>query len=339
MSAAPPGWEWLLSHAALAPSPHNVQPWRIRIQSEHEAELWIERARTLPDEDVTGSFIVMTMGLFVETLRLAAAHRGLTVEDHPVHEFSWYAADHLRTMREPLIPFARLRLREAPDAAPEYDLSLLEQRRTSRLHYTAEPVPAAAVTSLADVAALWGHRFVCLTDVARIERILRLNIHAVFSDLNLHAYRDELGSWIRYSRQASERARDGLDARCMNVSPVELWLMFHAPWLLRSPLRPWFARRYRRQIGPVSTLGMLSGQFWSPADAYAAGRLLIRFWLECTRLGLYLHPYGNLVTHRSTAEKVRSETAVDDIWLVFKLGRSAAPPRSHRRALEEILIA
>jgi len=338
MATVPPMWPWLLSHAVLAPSHHNVQPWRVRITSEREAELWIELARTLPNEDVTGSFIILSMGLFVETLRLVAAHRGLAVEDDPVHAFSWFAAENLRRQPGTRVPFAQLRLREAAEIGPEYSLDLLGRRRTSRLRYAPDPITPEAAAALVAVAGRWGHRYDQATDVARIERILRLNVDAVFEDLNHAPYRDEIASWIRYSRRASRRHRDGLDAACMNVAPLELWLTFHAPWLLRGPFRPWFAHRYRKQIGPVATLGALSGPFWDPRDAYQAGRLLIRFWLECTRLGLFIHPFGNLVTNRPIAERVRAELGIQDTWLMFKIGKSAVPPQSRRRSVKEILI-
>ena len=55
-------WETLLETAIHAPSPHNVQPWRVRILSEDRADLLIEKRRTLPKEDTTGSFIILTMG-------------------------------------------------------------------------------------------------------------------------------------------------------------------------------------------------------------------------------------------------------------------------------------
>ena len=117
-----------------------------------------------------------------------------------------------------------------------------------------------------------------------------------------------------------------------------MWLAFNAPWLLRMPLLSgWFRSRYRAQIGPVTTLGLLSGPFWDPRDAYPAGEFLARFWLECTRLGYYLHPYGNLVTNRPIAARVREATGVPDVWLAFKIGRSDVPPRSHRLSVEEIL--
>src|SRR5688572_27432584 len=43
-------WKELLETARYAPSPHNVQPWRLRILSDETAELLIEKRRTLPKD-------------------------------------------------------------------------------------------------------------------------------------------------------------------------------------------------------------------------------------------------------------------------------------------------
>jgi nitroreductase len=338
MSAAGGAWRELIETATRAPSPHNVQPWRFRIADDAHAELLIEKRRTLPNEDVQGSFILMTMGIIVEALDLVAAHRGLAVEAEAVADLATFTADAIRAREEPLLPFARLTLRPAPERAAEYPLALFAQRRTSRLPYHPDPVPAAVSERLAATAAAAGQRYAQTLDAPRIERLLALNIEAVIEDLNHPPYRDELRGWLRYSEGSSRRHRDGLDARCMHASPVELWTAFHASALMRMPgIGVVFRRRYRRQIGPVATMGFLCGPFWDPHEAYPAGRFLIRFWLEVTRAGLYLHPYGNLVTHRPTAARVEAETGLSNVWLAFKIGRSDAPPPSRRRDVTEVL--
>src|SRR2546426_9373595 len=58
-------WVTLLETAIHSPSPHNVQPWRVRVRNDHEADLLIDSTRTLPKEDPTGSFIILTMGMFI----------------------------------------------------------------------------------------------------------------------------------------------------------------------------------------------------------------------------------------------------------------------------------
>src|SRR5204862_6198567 len=109
--------------------------------------------------------------------------------------------------------------------------------------------------------------------------------------------------------------------------------------MLRWPvLEGWFRRRYRAQIGPVATLGFLSGPFWRPDQAYQTGRFLLRFWLEVARSGYCIHPYGNLVTNRPVGATMEAATGLADVWLAFKIGRSPEPPASRRRPLEEIWL-
>src|SRR5205809_766292 len=84
-------WVILLETAIHTPSPHNVQPWRVRVNNDNEAELLIDSARTLPKEDPTGSFIILTMGMFVEALSLLAANHQNRLEYDLVHELEWYS--------------------------------------------------------------------------------------------------------------------------------------------------------------------------------------------------------------------------------------------------------
>jgi hypothetical protein len=322
------------------PSPHNVQPWRLRVHDESHAELLIERARTLPDEDVEGSFIVLTMGMFVEHLDLVAAHAGRRLDARLLTPLTDLTAAKLRADARPFVPFAELHLEPAPGRVAEVPMELFAARATSRLAYRPDPVPWNAAEALRDLARAHAHELRLVTDPATIERVLALNTHAVIHDLNHRPYREEMGGWIRYTESASLRHRDGLDARCMNAAPAELWFVFHAPALMRWPgFGAWFRRRYRDQIGPVTTLGLLSGPFWDPRAAFPTGRFLVRFWLECARHGLSLHPYGNLVTNRPVAAEVERETGARDTWLVFKLGTSEPAPASRRRSVEEVLLA
>src|SRR5262245_50896891 len=106
-------WRTLLEAARHAPSPHNVQPWRVRILDASHAELLIERRRTLPKEDPTGSFIVLTMGLFIETLRLVAAHRGRALQDELLQDPSSFTTSNLESLPDAIVPFARLQLTPA----------------------------------------------------------------------------------------------------------------------------------------------------------------------------------------------------------------------------------
>jgi hypothetical protein len=227
-------WWALLETAIQTPSPHNVQPWRFRLVSEREAELYIDRKRTLPQEDTTGSFILSTMGMLVEAIALLAAPRGFHLAYEFSHAAEWYAKNIIHHREPDLIPFARLHLSPCAPRETTYPVSLFFSRRTSRISLLPTPIgdPAAAV--LANLATQWGHRYEQITDAEQVENILAHNTNALFEDLNTPAYHDEIVSWFRFSDRAAKRHRDGLDWRCMNTSNwlaettriKDIWLIF-----------------------------------------------------------------------------------------------------------------
>lgn len=332
-------WRRLLQTAIHSPSPHNVQPWRVRLSDEREAELFIDVRRTLPKEDLTGSFIISTMGMFIEALSLVAGNEGLKLDYELRHEPAWYAPAILQPAGQELLPFARLRLSPEAEKTARWDETLFFRRRTSRLSLLPDKVPDAAAQALAQLSAQWGQRYEQVTDPAAIERILARNTEALFEDLNNRDYHDEIVEWFRFTARAARRTRDGLDYRCMNSSRTTFWTVARFPRLLQMALtRPLLAKVYRSQLGTVPTIGILAGEFWRPEGAIRAGRFLMRFWLETARHGLYIHPYGNLVTNSRAADWCLAETGIPDIWLIFKIGYSPEPPKSFRRAVEEILV-
>jgi hypothetical protein len=335
-------WKTLLATAIHAPSPHNVQPWRIRILADDRADLLIEKRRTLPKEDITGSFIILTMGLFIEALRIVARNKSLSLAFELYQSPSQFTPKHIAKSREDYLPFAQLTLTDhvdVPNEPSRYDNSLFFTRRTSRVSLLPKPVPPDDVDALSQLARDWGQRYAQVTSPELIEEILDHNIDALFHDLNSPDYHDEIVEWFRFTDRQSRRERDGLDYRCMNSSRTSFWLAARLPKLMQMPLtRPALKKIYRRQLGLVPTIGMLAGPFWEPANAFETGRFLMYFWLELAKRNLYLHPYGNLVTNRAAAEWCRDALGVSDIWLIFKLGFSNEPPQSYRRSVEEVLI-
>jgi nitroreductase len=332
-------WQAILALARHSPSPHNVQPWRIQLTSSHRAELFIDGGRTLPNEDTTGAFLLSAMGMFIEAIDLLAAAHALRLESRLHRDVGELAAMVSRPTPPGLIPFAALELVPAPEAQARYAPELFLARRTCRISLHTKPVPDAAVASLSRLAEAWGHRYTQRCDPSELEAILAQNIDAVFHDMNVAHYHDEITAWFRFSERAAQEHRDGLDWRCMNLSRIEFWLSARmSKILLFAPTRLFFKRRYRRQLGHVPAIGMLSGDFFNPANAIDSGRFLLRFWLELTRLGLYLHPYGNLVTNPAVAAWLEARTRVPKTWLVFKIGYADIPPPSHRRALADILV-
>ncbi|HEX6732309.1 MAG TPA: hypothetical protein VF074_19990 [Pyrinomonadaceae bacterium] len=333
-------WHSLLETAIHAPSPHNVQPWRVRVLNDTEADLFIDSHRTLPKEDPTGSFIILTMGLFIEALRLLATNKGLRLGHTMYHDPSWYATTILATKTHEFFPFAHLRLTPDSSLKSDFQPETHLTRRTSRLSLKPETFPDSINVELKRLAADWGQRYEQITDRLSIERILEKNTDALFEDLNNPDYHGEIVGWFRFSDRSARATRDGLDYRCMNTSRIAYWMTARFPKLLQLPLtRPLLAKIYRSQLGLVPTIGILAGDFWPPECAFKTGSFLMQFWLTTAKHQLYIHPYGNLVTNAKASAWLSNETGVAGIWLIFKIGYSDEPPMSYRRSVEDILLA
>jgi hypothetical protein len=195
-------WEPIIQTALRTPSPHNTQPWRLRIRDDRHATLFMEKARTLPDEDTTGHFIRCAMGMFLESLRIISANAGLIFQHTLIHD----------DLPGPLIRFAELELNGFSEAS-QYPDSLFQIRKTSRLPSTGAPIDPKLTTLLKQLGEQHGHRYDQLDDPPLIEAIVLENIRAAAHDLNVAAYHREVTKWLRYSDKESRAKADGLDYR------------------------------------------------------------------------------------------------------------------------------
>jgi hypothetical protein len=65
----------ILSIARLAPSVHNTQPWRVRVEP-NELRIMLARERALNHGDPTGREIYLSLGIFTEACLISLRHNG-----------------------------------------------------------------------------------------------------------------------------------------------------------------------------------------------------------------------------------------------------------------------
>lgn len=233
---ATPQWHELLEYARWTASPHNVQPWKFKICSETEAELYFEPSRLLWVEDPTGCFTTISFGMFIEHLAIAAHESGFTVQE----KYTGTVLDHTKTC--PTL-FAKLTL--IPTKKKEaLNKELIKNRRTSRLPYNDKPVPEDILKELQQVAKDFEHTFTITRDPEFIKWVLVLNRDTIFYDLEEAATRNEIGMWLRYSSQEAARKKDGLWSYAMTFPSFLMYLFFNARWIFNLPIINALTRQY-----------------------------------------------------------------------------------------------
>ncbi len=235
------------------------------------------------------------------------------------------------------------RLQLGPRAEPtRFAAELLERRRTSRAPYDGRPVDERTRAKLSGTAAELGHEVSFSNDPALVDWVLSLNADTVFRDLEEDDRREEIRSWTHGTEHSARARGDGFSPRSLGFPAPLVRLFFDRHGVFRLGLVRALARRlYLRSMRGTTTVGWIAGPWSTPAECLAAGRMLLRFWLELTAHGLYLQPFGSVITsptsHARLAERLEVREGNREIWLLFRIGSGPEPPRSARRQPGEIL--
>jgi hypothetical protein len=199
------------------------------------------------------------------------------------------------------------------------------------------------VAALEAVAAAAGHEVRFTSDQVLVDWVVGLNADTLFYDLDDDRIRAEIGRWIRTSQAEARRTGDGFSPACLGFpGPLVGLFFFHHRLFASRPVRRLLRRFFLWTTRGTATVGWLQGPWTSPPDWFAAGRMFMRFWLELTRHGLYLQPFGSVITnpraHALMAERLDVDERRGDVWLLLRIGSCRTPPRSLRRPTAEVLI-
>lgn len=198
--------------ACRAPSVHNTQPWRWRIEGDH-VELYADRTRQLVVADPRGRNLLLSCGAALHHAVVAAAGLGYDaqVARHPDPE----QPDLLATLD--LVPARRT-------AAATGRLRTLLARRTDRRRFTSWPVTVEQLAELAAGVRGNGVQVVPVTEVADRLRVELLAARARAAEAADHRYAEEQRQWADEGRSDSVEHPDGVLLVCTTTDAPEAWL-------------------------------------------------------------------------------------------------------------------
>jgi hypothetical protein len=265
-----------LSHAILAPNPHNLQPWLAELHGPDGVRLWRDTARALPATDPFDRQLTIGMGCFLETFVLAAGTDG--------HGCDIALFPDAPAPRPGLVPVADIRL--LPGAAtPDPLAAHIGARRSAKVPFLPDMPDAAQLDALSAHARV-------IVDPALVADLRAVTWDAWQIEANTLRTHHESVDLMRFGKREIEAAPDGID-----LGGPFLESLMAVGLLTRDAQKDPGSMAFRTGVGmyremlaatPAHAVIVTDGN--TAADQIAAGRAWMRLNLAATAQGFALHP-------------------------------------------------
>ncbi|MDZ7843037.1 MAG: Tat pathway signal protein [Gammaproteobacteria bacterium] len=310
----------IVRYATLAPSGHNTQCWRFRLEN-RSIEILPDLTRRTPVVDPDDHHVYVSLGCAAENLILAAKAYGFMGKA----EFSPASGGVITVALE----------RSKTEESPLF--KAIPHRQCSRTDFDGKSLAPDELRLLEAAGTGNGVAVILLTEREAMEKVLEYVVQGNTMQLNNPAFVSELESWIRFSDGEAIRTRDGLSARSTGSPPVPRWLgrlLFRA-FLRVKPENDKYARQIRGSAG----IAVFVSNANDKAHWVEAGRCYERFALQATTLGIRNAFVNQPVEESSLRPEFARVLGLGDRRpdLVVRFGRGTEMPRSLRRPVESVL--
>jgi len=311
----------VIAMANRAPSVHNSQPWRWRVDPT-AIHLFADPERALQATDPEGRDLRLSCGAALHHLRVALLSAGLATTIH--------------RLPDPAEPLHLATVEMHPGRPSPDDLALaraIENRRTDRRVFSSWPVPQAMLDAFVASAAEQGALLTVLDRETDRQTVARLIEHAAVEQALDADLAQETAAWTGRSRGA----RDGVAGANVPADPVGTVPVRH----FATAEQPESLLGTHESDGTVLALFATSGD--GAVDQLRAGEALSAVLLAATRVGLSTDPISQPFEVAATRAQVRTSVLGDaaEPQVLLRLGwapMSATPvPPTGRRSVADTL--
>lgn len=357
MPAIPPHLERILNLARWTPSGDNTQPWRFEFLGEEHILVHGFDTRDHVVYDLDGHSSQLAVGALLETISIAASAEGrsASVQRRPDTPETHLLFDVHFQPKAGMVPDALV---------PYIETRTVQRRSMSTRALSAEQKQVLAASLPEGYSVHWHETLVQRWHMAKFmfaSAKIRLTIPEAYP---VHK------SVIEWGEQFSD---DKIPGQAVGVDPITERFM---RWVMASWARVEFFNTYLLgHVPPRIQLDLLPGlrcgahfALLAPApltsidDYLAAGRAMLRFWLNASKIGWFIQPEMTPVIftryHRrgiafskhqaalEMASQLNGDLAqivglaeIDRVYFVGRIGAGPRPlARSTRKAIRQLLI-
>jgi hypothetical protein len=313
--------EELVRYATLAPSSHNTQCWKFRVQ-ERGIAIEPDLSRRCPVVDPDDHHLFVSLGCAAENLVQAALANGLRAEPRfePAGEGT-----------------VAITLEPAPALASPL-FQAIPERQSTRGDYDAKPLSSSDLRLLEKAGSGPGVRLLLLTERPALEKVLEFVVAGNTAQMNDAAFVAELKAWIRFGDEEAVRLGDGLYSGSSGNPNLPRWIA--------SPLMGLFVNaqaendKYARQLRSSAGIAVFVAEASDKAHWVEVGRCYERFALQAAALGIRNAHLNQPVEVAALRPQFAAWLGVGALRpdLVLRFGRGPKLPASLRRPVKAVLV-
>lgn len=330
----------VLAYAILAPTPHNMQSWRIGLGEGRGFTVYCDLDRLLPETDPPNRQITIGFGCFLELCRQAAAESGFRADIAYFPE-----GEPLPLLDER--PIAHVELVEDASVRPDPLFSTVPARRTNRLEFdTSRPVAPDDLNEL-QAATVDGVDVFASADEATVDELRNLTADAFVVEWNTARTRRE-------SVVVSHIGKSEVDAKPYGLAFDDRFssTLGKIGLMSREAMDDSESIAYRESIAFYERACRSAMAFlWSTTPTNTrraqldAGRAWVRTQLAANALGLAFHPlsqplqeFPEMAEYYERAHELLSTSAGETVQMLVRLGYAPGIGPAPRQALESRLV-
>lgn len=290
-----------LSHAILAPNPHNRQPWIISLDGDNGLTLYFDTKKQLPHTDPFDRQLTIGFGCFLELMRMAANADGYEVDINLFPEGE--DLDGLDNR-----PIASVRFSEGTAKRDPLFDHVLSRRSNKEPFDTSRPVPSEALARILTVARQTQIRGSIATDDIAYWR--HLSTRALTIEIETpHTYKESV-DLMRIGKAEINANPDGIDFGGALFETLAI-----AGVMTREALLDTSSTGYKEGLkAVVANTETAMGHLWMTTptntrrDQIAAGADWLRVNLACTAEGLGFQPLSQALQEYPEVSELYDET-------------------------------
>ncbi|MDP4076340.1 Tat pathway signal protein [Acidovorax sp. A1169] len=309
----------LVRYATLAPSSHNTQCWKFRMEDK-AITILPDLSRRCPAVDPDDHHLFVSLGCAAENLGHAALAHGFGAR----MTFDT-VADSIRTE---LIPV---------DATRSSLFDAISMRQCTRGDFDGKPLSTLELSILERAGSSDRVSLLLVTERSGMERVRDFVVQGNNAQMVDQEFLGELRSWIRFSSDDAHRTRDGLFSLCSGNPTMPAWIGRQAfDWLISAKSEN---DKNSLQIRNSAGIAVFIGHAADKAHWIEVGRCYERFALQATALGVrnaFLNQPVEVASLRSQFAAAMGIEGRPD--LIVRFGRGPTLPPSLRREVGAVLI-